>query len=320
MSIKTYVKAVNEALGHALRDDPDVFLMGEDIEIGLFQATSGLIDEFGPNRVRQTPITEAALAGAAVGAALMGARPVLEIQFADILGVAFDHVVQSAAKMRYIYAGKNSCPMVVRAPQGMGMGYGMHHSQCVESWFANVPGLQIVTPSTPYDAKGLLYASIKNNDPVIFLEHKKLYWMEGEVPDECYSIPLGKGDIKRAGKDVTVVATGQMVPRALEAAEALAVSGPDVEVLDPRTIRPLDTKLILDSVARTGRLLVVHESAKFGGIGGEIAAVVAEEGFEFLKKPVVRLGGREIPIPFGLEEAAVVQTGEIEAALRKLCH
>jgi len=319
MSKKTYAKAVNEALAHALREDPDVFLMGEDIDVGLFQVTSGLVEEFGHNRVRQTPISEAALTGAAVGAAVMGTRPVLEIEFADILVIAFDHVVQSAAKMRYIYAGKNCCPLVVRAPQGIGMGFGMHHSQCVESWFANVPGLKIVAPSTPYDAKGLLYASIRSDDPVLFLEHKKLYWTEGEVPDECYSIPLGKGDVKREGKDVTVIALGMMVPRALEAAEKVASSGISTEVIDPRTIRPLDKKIILDSIAKTGRAIIVHEAAKFGGIGGEIASTIAEDGFYSLKKPILRLGGREIPIPFGIEEAAVVQTEEIEAALRGIC-
>lgn len=318
MSTKSYAQALNEALAHALREDPNVFLMGEDIEVGLFRVTTGLVAEFGKDRVRQTPISEAALTGSAVGAAIIGTRPVLEIQFADILGIAFDHVVQSAAKMRYIYANGNSCPLVIRAPQGIGMGFGMHHSQCVESWFTNIPGLQIVMPSTPYDAKGLLYSAIKNNDPVLFLEHKKLYWSEGEVPDDCYALPLGKGDVKRAGKDVTLVATGMMVGRALEAAGNLAGSGIEVEVIDPRTIRPLDKKLILDSVAKTGKLVIVHESAKFGGFGGEIAATVAEEGFSSLKKPIVRLGGKEIPIPFAIEEAAVPQVKDIEEAIRKI--
>jgi len=319
MSKKSYSKALNEALAHALREDPNVFVLGGDIETGLFKVTAGLVEEFGRNRIRQTPISEAAMTGSAVGAAIMGARPVLEIGFADIMGISFDHIVQSAAKMRYIYAGKSSCPIVVRAPQGIGVRYGMHHSQCVESWFANTPGLKIVTPSTAYDAKGLLYASIRDNDPVLFLEHKKLYWTEEEVPDECYSIQLGKGDVKREGKDVTIVATGMMVPRSLEVAAKVASSGISVEVIDPRTIRPLDKKLILESVAKTGRVIVVHESAKFGGIGGEIAATIAEEGFEYLKKPILRLGGKEIPIPFSIEEAAVVQPEEIEAAVKKLC-
>lgn len=319
MSMKTYVKALNEAYAEAMRSDPNVFTFGEDVEMGVFGVTTGLVEEFGPNRVRNTPISEAALAGMGVGAAIMGTRPIVEIQFADILAISMDHLVQSAAKIRYLSAGKACCPLVVRAPMGIGLNLGMHHSQCVEAWFMNVPGLKIVCPSTPYDAKGLLHSAIESNDPVLFLEHKRLYGTEEEVPDAPYTIPLGKGDIKRGGTDVTIVATSMMVSRSIKAAEILADEGIEAEIVDPRTIKPLDKDIILNSVKKTGRLVTVHESPKFGGFGGEVAAMVAEEAMDYLQSSIIRVGGREIPVPFGTEEAAVPQVQDIVMAAEKIC-
>lgn len=302
MSIKTYGNSLNEALVQVMSRDESVFTYGEDIHLGVFGVTAGLLDKFGPKRVRNAPISEAALAGAGVGAAVMGTRPIVEIQFADVLAISFDHIVNSAAKIRYMSAGQSTCPLVIRAPMGIGLSLGMHHSQCVESWFTNVPGLTIVCPSNPYDAKGLLIAAVESNDPVLFLEHKRLYATEGEVPDGYYKVPLGKADIKRKGKDVTIIATSLEVNRALEAADKLSQEGIEAEVIDPRTIKPLDKDLILESVKKTGRAIIVHEAPKFGGFGGEVAALLAEEALDYLQNPIVRLAGHEIPVPFGIED------------------
>ena len=318
MSKKTYTQALNEAYIEAMRKNKDVFTFGEDIQIGSFQVTKGLVEEFGPSRVRNTPISEAALTGAGVGAAVMGMRPVVEIQFADVLAISMDHIVNSAAKIRYLSAGKASCPLVIRAPMGTGLNLGMHHSQCVESWFTNVPGITIVCPSTPYDAKGLLLAAIESNDPVIFLEHKKLYVVEGEVPDEFYTIKLGKGDIKKEGDAATIVATSMMVKVALEAANKLAEEDIEVEVVDPRTIKPLDKELIIRSVKKTKKVVIVHESAKLGGIGGEIAAILAEEAIDYLKKPIIRIAAKEMPVPFGLEECIAPRVEDIVNAVKRI--
>lgn len=318
MSKKTYAQALNEAYIEAMRKNEDVFTFGEDIQLGAFQVTKGLLEEFGPSRVRNTPISEAALTGVGVGAAVMGMRPVVEIQFADVLAISMDHIVNSAAKIRYLSAGKASCPLVIRAPMGIGLNLGMHHSQCVESWFTNVPGLTIVCPSTPYDAKGLLFAAIESNDPVVFLEHKKLYGMEGEVPDESYTLLLGKGDIKKEGDAATIVATSMMVKVTLEAADKLAEEGIEVEVVDPRTIKPLDKELIINSVKKTGKVVIVHESAKFGGIGGEIAAILAEEAIDYLKNPIIRVAGKEMPVPFGLEECIAPQVEDIVNVVKRI--
>jgi len=318
MGNKKYSEALNEAMVETMKRDERVFTYGEDVQIGVFGVTAGLVNEFGPERVRNTPISEAALVGTGVGAATMGSRPVVEIQFADVLTISMDHIVNSAAKIRYMSAGIASCPLVVRAPMGIGLTLGMHHSQCVESWFMNVPGLVIVCPSNPYDAKGLLISAIEANDPVIFLEHKKLYSMEGEVPDTYYKIPLGKGDIKREGNMVTIVATSMMVDFSLKAAKKLADQNISVEVIDPRTIKPLDVELIINSVKKTGRALIVHESAKFGGVGGEIAATIAEEALDYLQSPVKRLAGKEIPVPFAIEEAIAPTVDDIVKAVKEL--
>lgn len=318
MSKKSYARALNEALAEAMRRDKNVFIFGEDVEYGMFEVTRGLVEELGLPKVRNTPISEAALAGVAVGAAMMGSRPVLEIQFADVLSISMDHIVNSAAKIRYLSAGKVECPLVIRAPMGIGLTMGMHHSQCVESWFANVPGLTIACPANPYDAKGLLHASIESNDPVLFLEHKKLYGMVDEVPDEYYRIPLGKGEIKREGDAVTIIATSMLVNISLKASEILASQGVDAEVIDPKTIKPLDKELIINSVKKTGRALIVHEAPKFGGIGGEIAAMIAEEAADYLLSPIIRLAGKEMPIPFGIEDVIIPKEQEIVSAVQKI--
>jgi pyruvate dehydrogenase E1 component beta subunit len=317
MSIKTGSGALNEALAECMRKDANVFIFGEDIIHAMFGVTRGLVKEFGPERIFNTPISESALMAAAVGASIQGVRPVLEIQFADILSISFDHIVNSAAKMHYLSDGMVKCPLVVRAPMGYGISLGMHHSQCVESWFANVPGLIIAAPSTPADAKGLLTASVENDNPVIFLEHKKLYFIKGEVPDGYYKVPLGKGDIKREGKDLTIVSYSFALHTAMQAAEELAKQGIEAEVVDPRTIRPLDVDIILQSVRKTGRLVIVHEAPAFGGFGGEIAAIVAEHAFSSLKGPIIRVCGKECPVPFGMETVVVPKAEDIVMAVKQ---
>lgn len=321
----TYLEAVREAMSQEMRQNPDVFILGEDIGVygGAFGVTRGMIEEFGPERIRNTPISEAAIAGGAVGAALTGMRPILELQFSDFITIAMDQMVNQAAKLRYMYGGKGKVPMVLRTPAGSGTGAAAQHSQSLEAWMAHIPGLKVVQPATAYDAKGLLKAAIDDDNPVIFYEHKLLYKTKGHVPEEQYSIPLGKADIKRKGKDVTIVATSIMVHKALDAAAELEKEGIDVEVIDPRTLVPLDEETIIESVKKTGRLIVVHEAVKRGGFGGEIASVVAEsEAFDYLDAPIKRLGGLPIPIPYNpnLEKAAVPQTSDIIHAVKESMH
>ncbi|KQL52953.1 pyruvate dehydrogenase [Heyndrickxia shackletonii] len=318
----TYLEAVREAMSQEMRKNEDVFILGEDIGVygGAFGVTRGMIEEFGPERVRNTPISEAAIAGGAVGAALTGMRPILELQFSDFITIAMDNLVNQAAKLRYMYGGKGKVPMVLRTPAGSGTGAAAQHSQSLEAWVAHIPGLKVVQPSNAYDAKGLLKAAMDDDNPVIFYEHKLLYKTKGDVPEEQYSIPLGKADIKRQGKDVTIVATSIMVHKALEAAAVLESEGIDVEVVDPRTLVPLDEETIIESVKKTGRVIVVHEAVKRGGFGGEIASVIAEsEAFDYLDAPIKRLGGLPIPIPYNpnLEKAAVPQVEDIIAAVKE---
>lgn len=316
----TYAEAIREALRQEMQRDDRVFLIGEDLGVygGAFGVTVGLVQEFGEERVIDAPISELGIAGAAAGAALTGMRPVAEIMFMDFTTLATEQLVNQAAKIRFMFGGKASVPMVVRTPAGSGTGAAAQHSQSLEIWFVHIPGLKVVMPSTPYDAKGLLISSIRDNNPVIFIEHKLLYKTRGPVPEEPYTIPLGQSEVKRAGRDVTVVATAIMVQRALEAAETLAKEGIEIEIVDPRTLKPLDTGPIVRSVMKTGRVLVVHEACKTGGFGGEIAARIAEsEAFDYLEAPIVRLAGRDIPIPYNrtLEYHAVPQVeGIIEAA------
>lgn len=321
MRIITYAQALREALAEEMRRDTDVFLMGEDIGLygGTFGVTQGLIAEFGPERVRDTTITEAAIAGAATGAAMAGMRPVAEIMFSDFITISMDALVNQAAKIHYMFG--TAAPLVVRAAGGSGTGAACQHSQSLEAWFCHVPGIKVVMPSTPYDAKGLLKAAIRDDNPVIFFETKRLYDLEGEVPEEEYVLPLGKADIKRTGSDVTLVCYGGMVPRCLEAAEALAAEGISVEVVDPRTLTPLDTDAIIASAKKTGRVLIVHEACKTAGFGAEISAAIAEsEAFAHLKAPIARVCGTDVPIPFSpeLERNAVPSQGAIEQALRSI--
>lgn len=318
----TYLEAVREAMSQEMRQNEDVFILGEDIGVygGAFGVTRGMIEEFGPERVRNTPISEAAIAGAAVGSALTGMRPILELQFSDFITIAMDQIVNQAAKTRYMFGGKGKVPMVLRTPSGSGTGAAAQHSQSLEAWMAHIPGLKVVQPSTAYDAKGLLKAAIDDDNPVIFYEHKLLYRTSDIVPEEQYSIPLGKADVKREGTDVTIVATAIMVHKALEAAAELEKEGISVEVIDPRTIVPLDEETIINSVKKTGHLIVVHEAVKRGGIGGEIASMIAEsEAFDYLDAPIKRLGGLAIPIPYNptLEKAAIPQVADIITAVKE---
>ncbi len=318
----TYLEAVREAMQEVMRVNPDVFIMGEDIGVygGAFGVTRGMIEEFGPERVRNTPISESAIAGAAVGAAMTGMRPIIELQFSDFITIATDQIVNQAAKNRYMFGGKGKVPLVLRTPAGSGTGAAAQHSQSLEAWMAHIPGLKVVQPSTAYDAKGLLKAAIADDNPVIFYEHKLCYRTKGHVPEEDYTIPLGKADVKREGTDVTVVATAIMVHKALAAASELEKEGISVEVIDPRTLVPLDEETIINSVKKTGRLVVVHEAVKRGGFGGEIASMIAEsEAFDYLDAPIKRLGGLAVPIPYNpiLEKAAVPQEADIIAAVKE---
>ncbi|MBK4211237.1 alpha-ketoacid dehydrogenase subunit beta [Bacillus pumilus] len=319
----SYLEAVREAMSQEMRENQDVFILGEDIGVygGAFGVTRGMIEEFGPERVRNTPISEAAIAGGAVGAALTGMRPILELQFSDFITIAMDQLVNQAAKTRYMFGGKGKVPLVVRTPAGSGTGAAAQHSQSLEAWMAHIPGLKVVQPSTAYDAKGLLKAAMDDDNPVIFYEHKLLYKIIGEVPEEQYSIPLGKADVKRSGKDVTIVATAIMVHKALEAAKELEAEGIDVEIIDPRTLVPLDEETIIESVKKTGKCIVVHEAVKRGGYGGEIASMIAEsEAFDYLDAPIKRLGGLAVPIPYNptLEKAVIPQVPDIIEAAKEL--
>jgi pyruvate dehydrogenase E1 component beta subunit len=318
----SYAEAIAEALRTEMRQDARVFVMGEDVGNfgGLFGATKGLLQEFGPERVRDTPISEAALIGAGVGAAITGMRPMVEMQFMDFAACAMDQLVNQAAKIRFMLGGKAEVPLVIRMPYGTGLKLASQHSQSLEAWFAHVPGLLVAMPATPADAKGLLVTALRDPNPVIFLEHKLLYPTRGPVPEEQYTIPFGQAAIPRSGTDVTIVATGLMVRRSLEAATVLATDGIEVEVVDPRTLVPLDTQAIRDSVTKTGRLVVVHEAVKRGGFGGEIAAMVAEDAFDYLDAPIKRVAGKNVPIAFNetLEKKAIPGTDEIVAAVRSL--
>lgn len=319
----SYAEAVREALSEEMRRDRRVFFMGEDIGIygGTFGVSSGMIEEFGPERVLDTPISEAAIAGAAAGAALTGTRPIAEIPFSDFLSIALDQIGNQAAKMRYMFGGQARVPMVVRTPEGSGTGAGAQHSQSQEAIFCHIPGIKVAVPSTPYDVKGLLKSAVRDDNPVMVFEQKLLYRERGPVPEEEYLIPFGTADVKREGRDLTIVAWGRMVGISLDVADRLAREGIDIEVLDPRTLVPLDTAAIIKSVEKTGRLVIVHEAVQTGGFGGEIAARVADSpAFLRLRAPIRRVAGYDIPIPFnaGLERHAVPTPERIEQTIRDL--
>jgi len=319
----TYAEAVRAALREEMIRDERVFLFGEDIGRygGAFGVTFGLLNEFGEQRVKETPISEAAIVGAATGAALVGMRPVAEIMFMDFILLAMEQLVNQAAKVRFMFGGKVTVPMVIRMTGGSGTGAAAQHSQSLESLLIHIPGIKVVNPSTPYDAKGLLISSIRDPNPVCFVEHKQLYKTKGEVPEGEYTIPIGVADVKRKGSDITVVAGNIMVPRTMAAAQKLAQEGIEVEVVDPRTLRPLDEETITNSVRKTGRLLVVHEACQTGGWAGEVIACVASSrAFDYLDAPMRRLAGADVPIPYNrnLELAAVPQEQDIEREIRRI--
>ncbi|MFA7596549.1 MAG: dehydrogenase E1 component subunit alpha/beta [Novosphingobium sp.] len=319
----TYAQALNEALEQEMERDPAVLVMGEDIAKigGVFQVTAGLADKFGPDRVRDTPISESTFCGAGVGAAIAGLRPVVEVQIFDFVTLMMDMLVNQAAKFRFMNGGTGKVPVVVRGPQGGGIRMAAQHSQSLEAWFAHIPGLIVVAPSTPYDAKGLLAAAIREDNPVVFLEHKILYLGQtAPVPEEPYMIPIGKADIKREGTDVTIVATQVMVQRALSAAKVLEREGISAEVIDPRTIKPLDEETILASVRKTNRLVIAHEAVLSGGFGAEVSAIVMEKAFDWLDAPVVRIASRDVPMPYNdeLEVAVIPSQDDIVQAVRSM--
>ncbi|WP_201743973.1 alpha-ketoacid dehydrogenase subunit beta [Paragemmobacter ruber] len=323
LRVLSYSEAIREAMAIAMEADPTVILMGEDIGVygGAFQVTLDLVDRFGKDRVMDTPISELGGAGVAVGAALTGLKPIYEFQFSDFAMLAMEQIVNQAAKLRYMLGGEASVPVVFRLPSGSGTGAAAQHSQSIEAWFGHVPGLKVLQPATPEDAKGMLLAALADPDPVMIFEHKLLYKMKGPVPEGSYHTPIGKALVRRAGTDVTIVAGSIMVHRALEAAEKLAAEGINAEVIDLRSIRPIDHETILASVRKTGRLMVVYEGVKAFGVGAEISAMVAEsDAFDYLDAPILRLGAADAPVPYNpdLERAAVPQVDTIEAAARRL--
>ena len=324
MTIKTVLEAVHDAMQEEMRRDETVFIMGEDIGArgGVFLATEGFLQEFGEGRVIDTPLAESSIAGVALGAAMHGMRPIAEIEFGDFIWPTINQIVGEAARVRYGTKGKLNAPMVLRAPHGGGVRGALYHSQSVEAFFAHTPGLKVITPSTPYDAKGLLKSAIRDDDPVIFLEHKRTYRLvRGEVPDDEYTLPIGKADLKREGSDVTIITYGLMLHHCLEAAETVEMDDIDVEVLDLRTVRPLDTDAILETTKKTGKVLVVHEDNKALGVGAEVSAIISENAFEYLDGPVTRLAGPEIPaMPFAppLEDMYMIDSEKIANSIRQL--
>ena len=317
----TFAEALNEALDQMMAKDEKVIVMGEDVGVygGVFGVTKGLIEKYGPERVRDTPIAESGFIGAGIGAAAVGYRPVVELMFIDFLGVAFDQIYNQAAKMRYMFGGRAKIPLVLRTVAGAGFSAAAQHSQSLHSIFVHVPGLKVVMPSTPYDAKGLLISSIKDDDPVIFIEHKGLYGIKGPVPKDEYEVPLGVADVKRKGKDVTIVATAAMVHKSLRVAEKLAKEGVDIEVVDPRSLKPLDLDTILGSIKKTGRLVVVDEGYPRCGFATDIAAIAAGMAFRDLKAPVKLVTPPDTPVPFSpaLEPEWMPSENDIEKAVRK---
>ena len=324
MAVMTLIESVRETLREEMRRDETVVVLGEDVgkKGGVFLATDGLYDEFGGDRVLDTPLSESMIVGVSIGAAIAGLRPVPEIQFADFIFPAFNQILSEAARMRFRSNGAFSCPMTLRAPYGGGVHGALYHSQSVEAFFAHIPGLKVVIPSTPYDARGLLRTSIRDDDPVLFFEHKKMYRsVRGDVPDTDYTIPIGKANITREGTDVSIIAYGMMAQYALEAADLLATEGVSAEVVDLRTLRPLDGETLLASVRKTGKAVIVYEDNRFGGYGAEIAAILAEEAFDDLDGPIVRVTGPDVPgVPYNhvLEDWFMPNPERIADAVRRL--
>jgi acetoin:2,6-dichlorophenolindophenol oxidoreductase subunit beta len=317
----SYREAVRDALAQAMRRDDDVFIMGEDIAEmgGSMGVTQGMLDEFGPERIRNTPISEVALAGAAIGAAMQGMRPVAEIMYEDFLTIAAEQIVNQAAKHRYMSGGQLTVPVVFRTQGGAGWSPGAQHAQQLESWFVHIPGLKVVFASTPEDVRGLLWSSIYDDNPVVFFEHRTLYGIKQEVPEEIEPIPLGRARIHREGEDVTVIATGRLVHEALAAAEEAEKEGVSVEVVDPRTLQPLDENALVESVKKTNRCVVAHEAVVRGGFGAEVAAVIQYQAFDWLDAPIERVGAKFCPMPFApvMEEWVVPHANDVLEAVRK---
>lgn len=322
----TVKDALQEAIIEEMDRDEKVFVMGEDIAEhgGIYGVTQGLLDKYGKERIRNTPISESALIGSALGAAITGMRPIAELMYIDFTAVAMDQIVNQAAKIRYMFGGKVDVPLVIRTQGGGGRGSAAQHSQSLEAWFMHVPGLKVVMPSTPYDAKGLLKTAIRDDNPVMFIEHKMAYSFKGEVPEEEYTIPFGQADIKREGSDVTLIANSFLLPRALEAAERMEKEeGISTEIIDPLTLVPFDEETIIKSVSKTGRLVVTHEAVKRGGFGAEIAAKIYEsDAFYYLDAPLQRVAGLETPTPYSakLENFAMPDADKIAEAIRKACY
>ncbi|UCH69736.1 MAG: alpha-ketoacid dehydrogenase subunit beta [Candidatus Bathyarchaeota archaeon] len=320
-----YRDALREALREEMLRDETVFVLGEDVGRywkGAFKVTKGLAEEFGDTRVRDTPISESAIIGVAAGAAITGMRPIAEIMFGDLSALAMDQIANQAAKLRYMFGGQTRVPLVIRMPFGAGVNIAAHHSQSLEAWFMHVPGLKIVMPATPYDAKGLLKTAIRDDNPVMFFEHKLLYSINGEVPEEEYTVPFGLADVKREGEDVTIFATLYMVHKSLTAAEELRKQGISAEVVDPRTLVPLDKQAIVNSVKKTGRIVIVTEDSKTGGVSAEISAVIAEEAIDYLDAPIKRVAEPDTPIPFSppLEKFVIPDENRIMQAVKEVVH
>lgn len=322
MAQKFYREAIRDALAEEMRRDPRVFVMGEDVAIygGAYSATKGLYEEFGEERVRDTAISEAAIAGAAVGAAMAGMRPVAEIMYFDFMTIAMDQFVNQGGKNRYMFGGKTTVPMVLRTEGGAGRCIAAQHSQSLEAWFCHAPGVFVVAPATPYDAKGLLKTAVRDDNPILFIEHKMLYGIKGEVPDEEYVIPLGEASVRREGKDLTIIAYSRMANRAEEAGQKLADDGIDAEVIDLRCLQPLDTRRLLESVKKTGRVLLVSEAPRNSNFVCEVAMRINEHAFDYLDAPIARVCAADVPIPMSptLEDAAIPTTERIAEAAKKL--
>ena len=314
-----YIGCINEAIREEMQKDERVVLIGEDVGRpgGSFGASRGLLEQFGPERVVDTPISEAGIVGLAAGAAACGLRPIVEIMFMDFTAVCMDGIVNQIAKMRYMFGSQYSMPVVIRTPAGGGLNAGPQHSQCLEAWFAHIPGLKVVMPATPYDMKGILKSAIRDDNPVIVVENKALHALKGEIPEEEYLVPIGKADIKKPGRDVTVVATSRMVHEALKAAAVLSDEKIDIEVLDLISISPWDRDAVFNSVSRTHRLVVAHEAVKQCGIGAEIVASVCEEIMDELDGPVQRVGAPFVPIPFSMEQSYLPNAGDVVGAVRR---
>ncbi|MCS6295884.1 MAG: pyruvate dehydrogenase complex E1 component subunit beta [Nitrospira sp.] len=319
----SYREALNQAMREEMRRDPRIFLIGEEVGYyqGAFKVTKGFVEEFGPQRVVDTPITEAGFTGLAIGAAMAGLHPIVELMTMNFGIVALDQIVNNAAKIRYMSGGQLSVPLVIRGPGSAAHQLGAQHSQSLEAWFCHVPGLKVVAPATPHDAKGLLKSAIRDKNPVIFIEAQLLYGTKGEVTEGDYTIPLGQAEVKRTGADVTVVAYSKMLLVALEAAEQLSREGVDVEVIDPRTLKPLDLDTIVTSVKKTGRLVIVEEGWRFCGLGAQIAESIYSAAFDSLDGPIIRVTGEDVPIPYSrpLEDAAIPDVPRVVAAVKTVC-